>query len=95
MGRAATSHAANPPLHGVPRGLAFETREPQPPRIEIVLSKFHALFASVRITNCGSAAMRVKSARAAAPGWRRPDSEPFQPAASSRRERKTLAQDEP
>jgi len=35
----------------------------------------HALLANVRMTNSGSAAMTIRSARAAASGWRRPDSQ--------------------
>jgi hypothetical protein len=34
-----------------------------------------ALLAKERMTNSGSAAMTIRSARAAASGWRRPDSQ--------------------
>jgi hypothetical protein len=46
--------------------MALETVGTQTPRFGIVLSRNHALFAGVRIANLGSAAMSVRSARAAA-----------------------------
>ena len=63
------------PAEGAPGPSQLGTGEPQLPDIEIISRPTHALLASVRITNCGSTAMRVRSARAAASGWRRPDSQ--------------------
>ncbi len=41
----------------------------------ICMTHIHALLANERMTNSGSAAMTIRSARAAASGWRRPDSQ--------------------